>query len=56
MFIMFILGGIAVLLALKGISELWIYGILALIIVLLSVPSIYGLFALAHRKYNSLEI
>jgi len=56
MLFMLILGGIIVLLMLKGISELWIYGILSLIIVLLSVPSYYGLLTLANKKYNSLDV
>ena len=54
--LMTILGGISVLLILKGISEFWIYGILTLIIVILSIPSFYGLLILANKKYNSLEV
>lgn len=54
--LIFILGGTSVLLILKGVSELWIYAILALIIVLLSIPSYYGLLALANKKYHSLEV
>ena len=38
------------------IGEFWVYGILALIIVVLLVPSIYGLFSLANFRYKSIEI
>jgi hypothetical protein len=44
------------LLLIKGVSEFFIYGILTLIVIVLLVPSYYGLLALANKKYNSLEI
>ena len=54
--IMLIIGGVSILLLIKGVSEFFIYGILSLIVIVLLVPSYYGLLALANKKYNSLEI
>ena len=54
--IMLIIGGVSILLLIKGVSEFVIYGILTLIVIVLLVPSYYGLLALANKKYNSLEI
>ena len=54
--IMLIIGGVSILLLIKEVSEFFIYGILTLIVIVLLVPSYYGLLALANKKYNSLEI
>lgn len=53
--VMAILGGGSFILILSNVPEFWIYLALALAILLLSLPSLYGLFALADRRYRNLE-
>lgn len=54
--IMAILGGTSVFLIQSNSPEAWIYLALTLITVILSVPSLWGLFTLADRRYQELEL
>ncbi|NLJ40190.1 MAG: hypothetical protein GX352_01050 [Clostridiales bacterium] len=55
-FVIGLLGIITILMILANITEFWIYGALTSILVLLSIPSLYGLYALAGKKYSSIEV
>lgn len=50
-----VLGVISVILILSNIPEAWVYSILAIVIIILAVPSLYGLFALGQKQYRKLE-
>lgn len=51
-----ILGAISAFLVISAIPEGWVYAILAMIIVALSVPSFYGLLALSFKRYRNLQV
>ncbi|HZK01340.1 MAG TPA: hypothetical protein VFC96_00580 [Anaerovoracaceae bacterium] len=51
-----ILGGLSAVLILNNLSELWIYGILAVLVIMMLVPALYGLFKFSRIRYQNLEV
>lgn len=51
-----ILGTLSAILTIKQFPEWWVYIILAITIITLSIPGLYGLFNLADRRYRDIEV